>query len=100
MKRRILVLTAIVALLLLGTVALAQSGGPYVVETGYAAGGSYYLISLAWQVSGTSRGGDYRLLGPAAPTVRGSGCCCTYFDNVMFQAPVASASETCETECD
>jgi hypothetical protein len=86
MKRRILVLAAIVALLLVGTVALAQSGRPYVVEKGCAAGGSYSLTSLTWQVSGASNGGDYRLFGPAAPALRGSGCCCTYLPIALRNA--------------
>jgi hypothetical protein len=87
MKRRILVLTAIVALLILGTAALAQPGGLYVVETGHATGGRYSLTSLAWQVRGASGGGDYRLLGPAMPALRGSGCCCTYLPVALRNAP-------------
>ena len=71
------------ALLLLATVALAQSGGHnpptwYTVEQGAASGGRYYLTSLAWRASGTAGGGGYRLLGPASPTLTGNGCCCTY----------------------
>jgi hypothetical protein len=70
MKTRAAILVAIVALLLLGTVALAQSGGPdppiwYTVEQGSASGGGY------------------RLLGPASPTLRGNGCCCTYLPCVL-----------------
>ncbi len=83
MKTRITILTAIIALLLLGTVALAQSGGGtpptlYTVAQGTAAGGSYHLTSLAWHVEGTAGGGGYRLLSPASPALRGNGCCCTY----------------------
>lgn len=82
--KRIAILTAIAALLLLGTVALAQSGGKadqsawYTIEQGTASGGGYYLTGLAWRASGTAGGGGYRLLEPASPTLTGNGCCCTY----------------------
>ena len=67
MKTRAAILVAIVALLLLGTVALAQSGGPdpptwYTVEQGVASGGGYRLTVLAWQVEGSASGGGYRLV--------------------------------------
>jgi hypothetical protein len=86
--KRIAIFIAIVALLLLGTVALAQSGGPnpptlYTVEQGAASGGGYHLTSLAWQVSGEISGENYRLLGPAVPTLRGNGCCCTYLPCIL-----------------
>jgi hypothetical protein len=73
----------IIALLLVGTTALAQSSGPdvvtgYMVEQGAASGGAYRLTALAWRVSGTASGGGYRLLEPTSVTLRGSGCCCTY----------------------
>jgi hypothetical protein len=81
--KRTAILTAIVAFLLLGTIALAQSGGPdlptrYTIRQGAASGGGYRLTGLTWQVSGTASGGGYRLLGPASPALRGNGCCCTY----------------------
>jgi hypothetical protein len=87
MKRTAILLT-LTAVLLLAGVALAQSGGPgsavwYTVEQGTATGGGYYLTSPAWQVSGAASGGEYRLLGPAAPMLRGSGCCCTYLPCVL-----------------
>jgi len=83
MKTRITILAATVALLLLATVALAQSGGHnpptwYTVEQGAASGGRYYLTSLAWRASGIASGAGYRLLGPTSPTLTGNGCCCTY----------------------
>ena len=86
--KRIAILTAIVALLLLGAVALAQPGGHdpptwYTVEQGTVSGGGYYLTSLAWRASGTAGGGGYRLLGPASPALRGNGCCCTYLPCVV-----------------
>ncbi|MFQ6101351.1 MAG: hypothetical protein ACE5OS_08975 [Anaerolineae bacterium] len=76
-------IAALVCVLLLAAVALAQPGGPdpapwYVVEKGAASGGHYHLTSLAWQVEGAAGGEGYRLLSPASPTLRGNGCCCTY----------------------
>ena len=76
--------TALVCVLLLASVMLAQAnGGPdpptwHTVEQGMASGGGYYLTSLVWQVSGTASSGGYRLLGLASPTLTGNGCCCTY----------------------
>ena len=35
------------------------------------------------QVEGSTSGGGYRLLGPASPTLRGNGCCCTYLPCVL-----------------
>jgi hypothetical protein len=82
--------TLVVMVTLLGAVALqptalagAETGRPdpipsYEVESGSSSGGDYHLTSLAWQVCGTARGGGYHLVGPEAPALRGSGCCCTY----------------------
>jgi hypothetical protein len=91
MKARTVTLVTLAALLCLGGVALAQSGGAgpapeYVVQAMTSAGGTYQLASLtlrqaqgdAWQVSGTATGGGYALAARFAPTLRGSGCCCTY----------------------
>jgi hypothetical protein len=88
MKTRTIILVATVALLFLGSVALAQTGGHdppilYTVEQGAASGRGYRLTSLGWEVSGIASGGDYRLLGPASPTLRGNGCCCTYLPCVL-----------------
>ena len=85
--RRLLGL-GVCGLLLAATLAggvLAQSSGPYQVEGGTISGGGYHLTTATWQVSGTAAGGGYRLLSPAAPTLRGSGCCCTYLPCVMRQ---------------
>lgn len=90
MRKHILpiAVAALVCVLLAG-VALAQpSGGSdpptlYTVERGTASGGAYHLISLRWQVDGTVSGGEYVLLGPASPTLTGSGCCCTYMPCVL-----------------
>jgi hypothetical protein len=86
MKTRTIILLAIVALLLIGSVSLAQSSGPpalagYTVKQGTAAGGRYRLASTSWQVSGASSGGGYRLAGPASPAAMG--CCCNYLPCVM-----------------
>jgi hypothetical protein len=97
MKTRTAILIAIAALLLLGSVALAQPdnrtpGRWFCVEPASAAAQGYRLTSVtlrqpfdfaqgsaqgsAWRVSGTASGGGYRLL--EAPALTGSGCCCTY----------------------
>jgi hypothetical protein len=81
MKTRTIILLAIAACLLIGSVSLAQSNGPppaqYVVARGAASGGHYRLTGQAWHVSGASSGGGYRLMGPASPS-GGNQCCCTY----------------------
>jgi hypothetical protein len=87
MKQRMM-LTVIVFLVLLGSVVIAQpsrpdSSQPHTVDNGVAVGGGYQLTGLVWQVTGTATGGNYRLLSPAAPTLRGSGCCCTYLPVLM-----------------
>lgn len=97
MKTRIAILITIVALLLAGSVALAQSSGPpawYSVKQGPAlsvvegtvSGGHYRLTSLALrqaqgdtrQTSGVASGGGYNLLGPASPASSENGCCCLW----------------------
>jgi hypothetical protein len=88
MKTRTAIPAVIVALLLLGSVAAAQSGGHdppawYTVERGMASGGGYRLTGLSWRVEGIASGGGYHLLGPASPTLRGNGCCCTYLPCVL-----------------
>jgi len=85
----------LVVVLLLGGVTLqaavpatAQTGGPLMtIQTGMVAGGGYQLTSLAWLVSGEISGKNYRLLGPAVPTLRGNGCCCTYLPCVLRNLP-------------
>jgi hypothetical protein len=75
----------LVAVLVSG--ALAQSSGPYQVESGTISGGGYRLTIANWQVSGTASGEGYRLIGPVAPELRGSGCCCTYLPLVVCNTP-------------
>ena len=78
----------LIGVLLLAGVVLAQSGGGsspstlYTVERGAAFGGTYHLTNLTWQVEGSASGARY-LLGPASPTLRGNGCCCTYLPCVL-----------------
>lgn len=91
MKPRIVILAAVVALLLLASVALAQSVGPAPssgqgVEPGGASVGRYQLAAPAWQVSGSASGDGYRLRSAAEPALRGSGCCCTYLP-CLLKAP-------------
>jgi hypothetical protein len=88
MKVRTVVLLAIVAFLLAGSAALAQSNGPpvfaqYVVAKGIASGGGYRLASTSWQASGVASGGGYYLLGPAALASSENGCCCTWLPCVL-----------------
>ena len=79
---------ALVCVLLLAGATSAQSGSQpspswYIVEKGRASGGRYHLASVSWHVSGAASGGGYRLLSPSSPTLRGSGCCCTYMPCVL-----------------
>jgi hypothetical protein len=68
---------------LLAGVALAQPIGQHQVAGGTISGAGYHLMPAYWQVSGTAGGGGYRLMGPPALGVAGSGCCCTYLPCVM-----------------
>jgi hypothetical protein len=73
-------LLAVVTLLVLGSAAAAQSGGPvrYAVEPGTASGGDYQLTGRGESPAVEMSGGDYRLQGGVQPMLRGSGCCCLY----------------------
>jgi hypothetical protein len=84
MKIRVTILIAVMVLLLLGTLASAQSNRPaqsleVVVQAATVSGGSYQLTSPGSPIGDTSSGGAYRLLSLAAysPSSAG-GCCCTY----------------------
>lgn len=90
MKMRTIIVIAMVALLLVGSVALAQSGGPpslggYIVKQVAIAGGGYRLASITWQAQGLA-GGGYRLV-PSLPAGTGTPCCCTYLPCVLRQPP-------------
>ena len=81
-------LLLVITLLAVGGAALAQSGGAgpgqaMSVQAGTSSGGSYHLTSLAWQVSGTAIGEGYALTSPYTPTLRSSGCCCTYLPCIL-----------------
>jgi len=85
MKRQtVTALVIVVALLLVGGTALAQTGGPapYTIQSGTAGGGNYQLTSLAWHVSGTAGSGHYNLVS-ADRTAGGNQCCCTYLPIVL-----------------
>ena len=78
----------VITLLAVAGAALAESGGAgplqsMSVQLTTSSGGSYHLSSLAWQVSGTAAGESYALVSPSAPTLRGSGCCCTYLPCIL-----------------
>jgi hypothetical protein len=96
MKTRTIILLAIVALLLVGGVALrqaqdsalAQSSGPLelagnAVKQSATSGGHYRLVSTSWQVSGVSSGGGYQLAVSLSPVGTGTPCCCTYLPCVL-----------------
>jgi hypothetical protein len=89
MKTRMTILIAVMALLLLGTVASAQSSRPsqsleYTARAVTVAGGSYQLTSLGLEIGRTSSGGGYRLLNPDAPSASsGHGCCCMYLPCIV-----------------
>jgi len=87
MRGQTVILVTIAALVLLSSVALAQSGRQpplpwYIAEGETVGGGSYRLTGLAWEVSGVASGGGYRLVGPASPS-GGNQCCCTYLPCVV-----------------
>ena len=88
MKMRIVILLTIIALLLGGSVAMAQSSGQdppvlYAVRQGVIAGEGYHLTSLTWQVSGAASGTGYHLANPSSPAGTGTPCCCTFLPCVL-----------------
>ena len=88
MKKRSVFVSVIQILLLLGMVVgvMAAERGPgaqVAVRPGTAVGGRYQLAGLSWQANSTTSGGDYRLTGVFAPSLTGSGCCCTYLPCVL-----------------
>lgn len=86
MRAQTVILLALVALLLVGSAAWAQSGGPplaYTVQPGTASGGGYRLSGVTWQVRGTAGGGGYRLAAVVSPAGTGTPCCCTYLPCVL-----------------
>jgi hypothetical protein len=88
MKTRTTILIAVITLLLLGTVASAQSSRPnqssgYTVQAVTVTGGRYQLIGLGSQIGATSSGGAYRLSLASPSASSDSGCCCTYLPCVV-----------------
>ena len=90
MKRMVIVLVILlgVGLTLLVAVPMtaqtsAQSPALYTVEAGTVAGGGYQLSSSAWHITGAASGGSYRLSTANEPSLRGSGCCCTYLPCIL-----------------
>jgi hypothetical protein len=77
-KRQIVLLAAVATLLLLSTVAWAQTRGNDAVDEATVSGGGYRLTVVALPASGTMSGGRYQLQSLAESTATGSGCCCTY----------------------
>ena len=84
MRIRTSLLLILLAFVLSSTGASALSAPYYQVETGTIVGGDYQLISSRLPVDNVSAGGAYRLLGPSAPELRGSGCCCTYLPCILL----------------
>lgn len=72
----LLLILLIFALLNTGT--SAQTVSRYQIDSGVISGGGYQLVSFEAQVATVSTGGTYSLVGPATPSLQGSGCCCTY----------------------
>jgi hypothetical protein len=74
MRKRILLLLIMVAVLLLNSAAQAQRPVTDQTQATVLTGGSYHLITLAEETTASLTSAKYRLL-PAAPTA-GEGCCC------------------------
>jgi hypothetical protein len=88
MKVRIVILVVIFALLLGGSVAMAQSSGQspsvlYTVRQGVIAGEGYHLTNLTWQVSGAVNGTGYHLASSSSPAGTGTPCCCIHLPCVL-----------------
>jgi hypothetical protein len=86
--RVLAILSTVVILLLLIGVTLASSVEPlpavrYVILQGTTSGGSYYLNSQSWQVSGVAAGAGYYLRTNSAPTGNGTPCCCDFLPCVL-----------------
>jgi hypothetical protein len=80
---RISLLLLLLVFVLLSTGAAALSAPRYEVQAATLAGGGYQLTTSESQIDNVAAGGAYRLLGPAAPELRGSGCCCTYLPCIL-----------------
>ncbi|MFZ2095356.1 MAG: hypothetical protein WAV05_01840 [Anaerolineales bacterium] len=84
MKTRIIIISLITILILAsGAIASAHSNkdlvpSTYQITSELSAGNGYQIIPLTWQISGALNGGNYFLDVQTSPTLRGSGCCCTF----------------------
>ncbi len=88
MKARVVVLlVALAGALLVSGIVLAQGGGSTQPGVTTLSGGHYRLVSPDAGSNILAGGGGYLLLGPAAPELRGSGCCCTYLPCVLRTFP-------------
>ncbi len=83
MRKWFIPLLILLVFLLLSAGAGALTAPRYQVETGTISGGGYQLTTFGPQTGNVAAGGGYRLLGPAAPALRGSGCCCTYLPCIV-----------------
>jgi hypothetical protein len=83
MRVRFILLVILLAFLLLSTGVGALAAPRYQVETGTISGGGYQLTTFGSQAGNVAAGGAYRLLGPTAPELQGSGCCCVYLPCVL-----------------
>jgi hypothetical protein len=59
----------------------------YVNTGGSLSGEHYHLNMFSWEISGETAGGDYHLQLLSSPSLRGSGCCCTYLPCVLKNFP-------------
>lgn len=93
MKTHIILFVALVLLLVLAGVVLAQSGPPrqphqwYSMEQATLVGRNYNLVSRVWQFDTQASGGDYRLQSLNTPDLRGNGCCCTFLPCQWHNSP-------------
>ncbi|MEJ2600115.1 MAG: hypothetical protein P8Z00_17405 [Anaerolineales bacterium] len=90
--KRVIYLLLVIALLVLASGAVAQTDDSEpaplcMVGQGVVSGGAYSLTSLSWQINGSVSGGSYLLAVPAAPSLRGNGCCCTHLPIIVGNAP-------------
>jgi len=89
MKKRMIFVFLLIAVLLTSSNTLAKSEG---MLSGYsvigtASGGGYTLTKVEWKFDGSSSGGGYYLLSPESPELRGlSGCCCEFLPCVLKEA--------------
>jgi hypothetical protein len=87
MKTRIIILFVVVALIVVGSEALAQfsSSQPWhFVKPGTTSGGHYRLSAQVLHASGVASGGGYQLTSLSIPSGTGTPCCCNYLPCVLM----------------